>query len=61
MKGEEEEDGVPYELFGKRRVCGGCKTSITPRWRRGPKGRQTLCNSCGLKFIRKVKREKMRR
>jgi hypothetical protein len=32
--------------------CGRCKTTVTPRWRRGPKGRQTLCNSCGLKFLR---------
>jgi len=39
------------------RYCHVCKVTSTPRWRRGPRGRQTLCNSCGLKYIRKKKKE----
>jgi hypothetical protein len=39
------------------RCCSVCGVTSTPRWRKGPKGRQSLCNSCGLKFIRKKKKE----
>jgi len=31
-------------------VCLRCGTSKTPRWRTGPQGKRTLCNSCGLKY-----------
>ena len=52
-------DGMNEEHTSGRgpRVCSVCGTNSTPRWRRGPRGRQTLCNSCGLKFIRKKKKE----
>ena len=39
------------------RSCSVCGVTSTPRWRKGPRGRQSLCNSCGLKFIRKMKKE----
>ncbi|CAL4911399.1 unnamed protein product [Urochloa decumbens] len=32
---------------GKR--CVHCGSSETPQWRRGPEGRRTLCNACGVR------------
>ncbi|RDY02820.1 GATA transcription factor 29, partial [Mucuna pruriens] len=31
-----------------------CKTRRTPLWRKGPLGPQTLCNACGLQYIKMV-------
>jgi hypothetical protein len=31
----------------KCQVCGTCET---PQWRRGPSGKRTLCNACGVKW-----------
>lgn len=33
---------------GKR--CEGCGATSTPQWRRGPSGKRTLCNACGVKW-----------
>lgn len=33
---------------GKR--CEGCGVTSTPQWRRGPSGKRTLCNACGVKY-----------
>ncbi|KAJ3163516.1 hypothetical protein HDU86_000096 [Geranomyces michiganensis] len=33
---------------GKR--CEGCNATSTPQWRRGPSGKRTLCNACGVKY-----------
>ncbi|KAJ3267833.1 hypothetical protein HDV01_003949 [Terramyces sp. JEL0728] len=32
------------------RICEYCGTSETPMWRRGPSGKATLCNKCGVKW-----------
>jgi len=32
------------------RVCDYCGTTRTPMWRRGPRGKHTLCNACGVKW-----------
>lgn len=40
--------------------CSHCGTKVTPEWRRGLDGNRTLCNACGLfymKLIRKYDRE----
>jgi len=39
------------------RCCDECKTKETSEWRRGPKGRHSLCNACGLRWSRKAKQE----
>jgi len=39
---------VKYPEF----VCVVCKTTHTPMWRKGPCGRNTLCNRCGIKWSR---------
>jgi len=33
-------------------VCSYCKTTTTPMWRKGPHGKNTLCNRCGIKWSR---------
>lgn len=40
------------------RTCKSCGRSQTPQWRRGPDGRKSLCNACGLHFHRILQREK---
>ncbi|KAK0578623.1 hypothetical protein LWI29_013304 [Acer saccharum] len=34
-----------------------CKTNDTPMWRRGPHGKNTLCNACGIQY----QKDKMKR
>jgi hypothetical protein len=46
-EGEEESDRV---AIGKKRACASCGTSKTPMWRRGPTGKGTLCNACGVRW-----------
>ncbi|CAM8889215.1 unnamed protein product [Rhodiola kirilowii] len=41
------------------KVCKGCDNGQdTPTWRRGPSGPGTLCNACGLKYMREQKKGK---
>lgn len=39
--------------------CRHCGTKDTPEWRRGPDGRKSLCNACGLHYSKLIKRETM--
>ncbi|KAJ3104388.1 hypothetical protein HDU96_008938 [Phlyctochytrium bullatum] len=32
--------------------CQSCHATETPEWRRGPHGRRTLCNACGLTYAK---------
>eukprot|EP01103_Thecamoeba_quadrilineata_P020245 TRINITY_DN858_c0_g1_i2.p1 TRINITY_DN858_c0_g1~~TRINITY_DN858_c0_g1_i2.p1 ORF type:complete len:288 (+),score=47.53 TRINITY_DN858_c0_g1_i2:68-931(+) len=45
------------EIFFER-ICRWCGTGESPEWRRGPDGPKTLCNACGLKLYKRIKREK---
>jgi len=59
----------PYEFhFQKRkrgrpplekssRMCKTCGAKSTPEWRRGPCGPHTLCNACGLQFMKHQKKQ----
>ncbi|KAL7090538.1 hypothetical protein ACP275_12G047200 [Erythranthe tilingii] len=38
------------------KVCMACGNTNTPLWRKGPNGPQTLCNACGLKHARTLRR-----
>jgi len=38
--------------------CESCGRAETPEWRRGPAGRRTLCNSCGLHYAKLTRKEK---
>eukprot|EP01088_Endostelium_zonatum_P021212 TRINITY_DN8242_c0_g1_i1.p2 TRINITY_DN8242_c0_g1~~TRINITY_DN8242_c0_g1_i1.p2 ORF type:complete len:109 (-),score=27.88 TRINITY_DN8242_c0_g1_i1:41-367(-) len=35
--------------------CLHCGVTTTPEWRRGPLGRHTLCNACGLQYAKNIK------
>lgn len=37
-------------------ICTQCGLTQTPEWRRGPEGVRTLCNACGLYFLKLVKK-----
>jgi hypothetical protein len=57
---DEEEVVVPKKKAKPKRVinpvpkqdrrCEYCGTNETPMWRRGPSGKATLCNKCGVKW-----------
>jgi hypothetical protein len=38
-------------------VCHQCETSTTTHWRKGPAGKNTLCNKCGLVYARVLKKD----
>jgi len=40
----------------KKRKCEFCGTVETPMWRRGPTGKGTLCNACGVKWSLKFRK-----
>jgi len=42
---------------GLGRVCESCGTTDSPEWRRGPSGHRSLCNKCGLRYYRSVRRK----
>lgn len=70
--GDESDDETSLALAtdeaGKRRkkkpkqdegdyVCTDCGRVDSPEWRKGPLGPKTLCNACGLRWAKKLKRE----
>lgn len=54
----------PRKGVGKKRgrkkkadvKCGQCLLENTPEWRRGPNGSRTLCNACGLFYLKLTKK-----
>ena len=40
------------------RRCSECYITESSRWRRGPKGRLTLCNRCGLRWLRSTRKQR---
>lgn len=38
--------------------CRSCHTTVTPEWRKGPTGNKDMCNACGLRWNRRVKKMK---
>jgi len=55
---EDEQDNVPQirqhthttQSHSQVRICEFCGSSNTPTWRRGPGGKGSLCNACGIKW-----------
>ncbi|KAI9217009.1 GATA zinc finger-domain-containing protein [Blastocladiella britannica] len=43
------EQKPPLPVAGR---CHSCSATETPEWRRGPDGRATLCNACGLHWAK---------
>ncbi|GFR49765.1 hypothetical protein Agub_g11928 [Astrephomene gubernaculifera] len=38
------------------RTCMSCGVTSTPQWREGPMGPKTLCNACGVRYVRSQQR-----
>lgn len=38
-------------------ACSACGTQTTPVWRAGPHGPKTLCNACGVRYMKVAKRK----
>ncbi|KAI0273452.1 hypothetical protein BC834DRAFT_853891 [Gloeopeniophorella convolvens] len=43
-------------LGGEQYICNTCGRTDSPEWRKGPRGPKTLCNACGLRWAKKVRR-----
>ncbi|KAJ3722775.1 white collar photoreceptors-like protein [Lentinula guzmanii] len=60
--GEEElEDGQKKKKLKKMHpteqyVCVTCGRTDSPEWRKGPLGPKTLCNACGLRWAKQMRR-----
>ncbi|KAH7114986.1 hypothetical protein B0J13DRAFT_459981, partial [Dactylonectria estremocensis] len=39
--------------------CHRCNRIDTPEWRRGPDGARTLCNACGLRYVKLKKKQQL--
>lgn len=39
------------------RACVHCGTQFTSQWRKGPAGASTLCNACGIRYARRLKKD----
>ncbi|KAF8911037.1 hypothetical protein CPB84DRAFT_1763187 [Gymnopilus junonius] len=37
-------------------VCNQCGRTDSPEWRKGPQGPKTLCNACGLRWAKQMRR-----
>ncbi|KAG2482202.1 hypothetical protein HYH03_018847 [Edaphochlamys debaryana] len=58
-----EEPAAPVRRTGKLvsgRTCVECGATQTPQWREGPAGPKTLCNACGVRYVRAQQRANKR-
>ncbi|KAG2424471.1 hypothetical protein HXX76_014523 [Chlamydomonas incerta] len=59
----EEMPTAPVRRTGKLvsgRTCVECGATQTPQWREGPAGPKTLCNACGVRYVRAQQRANKR-
>ncbi len=40
----------------KELICNHCRSRSSPEWRRGPDGKRTLCNACGIFFSKLLRK-----
>jgi len=50
----QEKKGSPST---KLQTCKMCGTNKTPEWRKDETGEKTLCNACGLRFRKQLKKQ----
>lgn len=66
LVGKPKEPSHPRKKRGRKPTdkskfyCYQCDTTSTPEWRRGPQGKNTLCNACGLFYSSFNKKDKKR-
>ncbi|KAF9454604.1 GATA-domain-containing protein [Macrolepiota fuliginosa MF-IS2] len=58
---EDPEDGSRKKKFKKTHgveqyVCRKCGRTDSPEWRKGPDGPKTLCNACGLRWAKQMRK-----
>ncbi|KAM6500417.1 white collar 2 type of transcription factor [Amanita muscaria] len=58
---EDTEDGIKRKKVKKSHpaeqyVCITCGRTDSPEWRKGPLGPKTLCNACGLRWAKQMRR-----
>ena len=41
-------------------VCADCRTTDSPEWRKGPLGAKSLCNACGLRYAKRIRKSEPR-
>ncbi|KAF8398500.1 hypothetical protein HHK36_017429 [Tetracentron sinense] len=46
------------EPLGSVKKCTACFTIATPLWRNGPTGPKTLCNACGIRYKKELRKNK---
>ncbi|KAF8396061.1 hypothetical protein HHK36_017673 [Tetracentron sinense] len=46
----------PPEPLGAVKRCTACSTIATPLWRSGPTGAKTLCNACGIRYKKELRK-----
>ncbi|GIL54844.1 hypothetical protein Vafri_10533 [Volvox africanus] len=59
----EEQPAASVRRSGKLvsgRTCVECGATQTPQWREGPAGPKTLCNACGVRYVRAQQRANKR-
>ncbi|KAH9483944.1 Cutinase gene palindrome-binding protein [Psilocybe cubensis] len=58
---EDPEDGSKKKKLkraqnSERYVCFTCGSTVSPEWRKGPQGPKTLCNACGLRWAKQMRK-----
>ncbi|EGN95626.1 hypothetical protein SERLA73DRAFT_186737 [Serpula lacrymans var. lacrymans S7.3] len=59
---ETSEEGLKRKKFKKvhssdQYVCVTCGRTDSPEWRKGPQGPKTLCNACGLRWAKQMRKD----
>ena len=55
----DDAEGGPHKrrkTVSEPHVCTTCGRTDSPEWRKGPRGPKTLCNACGLRWAKKVRK-----
>eukprot|EP01132_Coremiostelium_polycephalum_P002516 gene2516-3114_t len=55
LKKHQRINNLEEKVLVPMRVCEFCGSTTTPTWRRGPSGKGSLCNACGIKWRLKGK------
>ena len=44
-------------IRSENNACARCNTLSTPQWRRGPDTNTSLCNACGLRYLKEMRKK----